>query len=247
MLIHPLKKLGKLAPKHDPRTFRLSAVLPELPTPPLARDWAAPLAFPGPSWRNTDLGDCTCAAIGNAVRVATANHGAEVKLTDDAVLTAYSAVSGYDPRTGANDGGAAMLDVLNYWRKTGVGGHQIGGFVRLSPGEVETAINLFGGVYVGAALPLKAQHQEVWTGGYDAHTPEDVPGSWGGHAMWLASYDHLGVELLTWGNRQRADWAWMSRYADELYAVFSADWVSGAAPAPNGFDTTRLHALLAAL
>ena len=42
--------------------------------------------------------------------------------------------------TGLNDNGAVILDVLNYWRKTGIGGHPISAYAdlkELDAGNVE--------------------------------------------------------------------------------------------------------------
>ena len=82
------------------------------------------------------------------------------------VLGAYSAITGYDPATGDNDTGAVETDVLNYWRKTGVAGHKILAYAALEPGNtqhVRDAIDLFGGAYIGLALPISAQRQAVWS------------------------------------------------------------------------------------
>ena len=54
--------------------------------------------------------------------------------------------------------------------------------------QLAQAIWLFGGAYVGVELPLRAQDQDVW----DVPAtlgPEDEPGSWGGHAIYLVGYD----------------------------------------------------------
>ena len=69
---------------------------------------------------NDKIGDCTCAAAGHLIMEWTSL--AQPKMftpTDPQIVAAYSAITGYNPKTGANDNGAAELDVLNYWRKTG--------------------------------------------------------------------------------------------------------------------------------
>lgn len=54
--------------------------------------------------------------------------------------------------------------------------------------EIATAIWLFGGAYIGVELPLTAQNQEVWD--VPARPgPDDEPGSWGGHAVYVVGYD----------------------------------------------------------
>ena len=84
---------------------------------------------------NDTIGDCTCAAAGHLVMEWTANVGAETTPADADILAAYSAITGYDPKTGANDNGAVETDVLNYWRKTGIAGHKIMAYAALEPGN----------------------------------------------------------------------------------------------------------------
>src|SRR6185295_7357061 len=108
-------KLGKLAPKHDSRTLQLANYLNtgKLPKIPTQKDWSGKIS----SWgmlANDRLGDCTCAAAGHFIEEWTANASTEIVPSDTDIITAYSAVSGYDPQTGANDNGAVELDVLNY-------------------------------------------------------------------------------------------------------------------------------------
>ena len=84
---------------------------------------------------------------------------------------------------------------------------------------------LFGGLYLGAALPKSAQGQyragEAWqvtNGGRDA-------GTWGGHAMWEArTVLHRRKKLVTWGGLQEATDAWDRAYVDEKMALVPADW-----------------------
>ena len=52
---------------------------------------------------NNKWGDCTCAGMGNAIELVTADaQGAAVSITDTDVLSAYeSNCPGFDPKTGA--------------------------------------------------------------------------------------------------------------------------------------------------
>ena len=54
--------------------------------------------------------------------------------------------------------------------------------------DVATAIWLFGGAYIGVELPISAQTQDVWDVPANL-TPDDEPGSWGGHAVYLVGYE----------------------------------------------------------
>ena len=46
--------------------------------------------------------------------------------SDQQIVSAGSAITGYNTATGANDNGAVEIDVLNYWRQTGIAEHKIG-------------------------------------------------------------------------------------------------------------------------
>src|SRR5947209_19729012 len=195
MTDHRQMKLGKQRPRHDPRTLQLADYLDStvLPPPPPERDWGGKIA--ADAWgmmKNDSIGDCTCAAAGHLVQDCTANVGSEVTPSDDDILAAYEAVSGYDPATGANDNGAVELDVLNHWRKNGIANRKIEAYAALEPGNldhVRDSINLFGGCYIGLALPVSAQKQATWTVPAGGATGPGAPGSWGGHAVMLVAYN----------------------------------------------------------
>ena len=61
-------------------------------------------------------------------------------------------------------------------------------FSDLSIPQIATAIWLFGGAYIGVELPIRAQNQDVWDVPANPG-PDDEPGSWGGHAIYLVGYD----------------------------------------------------------
>lgn len=248
-----LRALGKLPPKHDRRTIAFRQLLDHdrLPAPPFRRDWAEPLGTQLPIFRNDVIGDCTCAAAAHMCRVWALNQAEELaqpaEISEETVVSAYAAVSGYDPVKPETDRGAAMLDVLKLWRSAGIGGHKIGAFAQITPHDIptiQTAINMFGGVYVGMSLPKTAQTQE-WIG--TGNTADDHPGSWGGHCAGAATYDRTSLTFMTWGHLQRATWYWVGRYVDECYALIGEDWVTGSRQAPSGFSIERLRNALALL
>jgi len=219
-------------------------VLPELPS---EQDWGDVPDYYG-MYRNDSVGDCTCAGAANLVGGWTGHSKTLIKLSDNDVITAYSAISGYNPTTGENDNGAVVLDVLKYWRKTGVGGHTISAFVALEPRNLvhlKASVYLFGGAYLGIALPVTAQDQTVWS---VVDAPSDgEPGSWGGHAVVAVGYDALGVLVVTWGQIKRMTWDFYKKYADEAYGILSYDWVNATFTAPNKFAYADLQRDLACL
>lgn len=229
------RMLGKLAPVHVPGAIKLADYLPEKRIPvPEVLDNVSCLTNIG-MMANDRLGDCTCAAVGHAVQGWTAKNGHEVIISDEEIVKAYSAVSGYDPATGANDNGAVEADVLRYWMETGFNGHKLDSYAVIevhSSYQMKLAMYLFGDAYTGVDLPESAQEQKVWS---VVHGPEAEPGSWGGHAIPVLGYDHNTLTCITWGAPLKMTWAFQRKYMDEAYAPLSADWVDEVSKmAPNG-------------
>lgn len=245
MINHTKVKLGKLATRYDPRTLMMAKyITADLAPPPASEDWSTKV---GPKWgmmRNDKIGDCTCAAAGHLIMEWTANAGSMVTPSTPEIVKAYSAITGYDPKTGTHDNGAVELDVLNYWRKTGIAGHKIAAFVALEPSNhmhIMDAVYIFGACYIGVQLPQSAQGQSVWSVPPQGTTGPGAPGSWGGHAVPVVAYDPRGLTVVTWGQLLRMTWEFWQAYCDEAYAVLSADFVSKG-KAPNGFDLKTLQA-----
>jgi hypothetical protein len=99
---------------------------------------------------------------------------------------------------------------------------------------------MFGGVYIGVALPNTAQKQDVWdvvkTGGADAK-----PGSWGGHCVFVPKYDEHGFTCITWGALKTMTLAFWEKYCDEAHTLLSEVWIT-AKGSPAGFDQAQLQA-----
>lgn len=242
--------LGRQPVRHDPRTMMLRALMPSLPAPPPARDWTSQLPSDIGMLDNDQIGDCTIASAAHLIQLWSSQTGLIQCPTIGQVLAAYSAVSGYKPGDPSTDQGANMLTVLNYWRNVGVGGHQIGAFVKVDHtdvGHVQAAIDFFGGVYIGANLPLTAQKQDAPWAGPASPTGDAAPGSWGGHCMAVGAYDRNHCTFLTWGKRQVADWAWWYYYVDECYAIVSQEWLAQDGLAPVGLPIETLKNYLGQL
>lgn len=248
MTDHSSMRLGKhLGVVRDPRMLELASYIDAaaLPHAPARVHRSGSVLKRGgyPMYANDRLGDCTCAAAGHMEL--TWSHG-RVRVEESDVVRLYNA-------TGVGDTGRYELDVLNYWRKTGLGGFEIRAFARVdwrNPALLRAACWLFGGVYVGAALPLAAQSQVKW----------DVPkgqaldgpwkfGSWGGHAFHVCDYDEYGVGIVTWAETKRVSNRWVDAYLDEAYAIISPEWLhhEHGTESPQGFDLAALEADLAKL
>lgn len=248
---HAPMKLGKLAPRVDKRTLRLARYMTDLPAAPASMDVSSALPADLGMMLNDHLGDCTCAGMAHAVQTWTACNGGIVTLSDADVLRAYEEACGYSPSDPSTDQGGVELDVLNYFRSVGIGGHKIGAFASIDPKNREhlkAAIWLFGGVYIGVALPISAQTQDVWRIAIAGTEGDPTPGSWGGHCVFVPPiYDADGLACITWGQTKRMTWEWWDAYCDEAYALLSPDWVQPGKDAPSGFDLAALQADLAAV
>jgi hypothetical protein len=238
--------LGKLPVRTDVRTLSLARYVDgaRLPSPPESFDETSGVDS-WPMYRNDEIGDCTTAAAAHMIEAWTAaGRGRAVKLSERAVLDAFDHVKLIDPFTGEE--GAVELDVLRYWRATGIGRHRIGAYARVAVHDqrlVRTAAWLFGGLYIGLQMPLTARAQPVWEWTGSLAGPAR-PGSWGGHAVDVVRYDRNGLTVVTWGRLQELTWSFWGRYCDEAYCILSDDFLKKG-NAPNGFDLAALEADLA--
>jgi len=243
----PGMMLGKLAPKVNKKTLMFSKYLrgtpPPIPPVKLWREYKVDQSNWG-MYGNDTIGDCTCAEVAHMLMLVTAHTGSIVVPPTADVIAMYSAITGYDPATGANDNGAAISDVLNYWQTTGLSGHKILGWVQMDQTNltaVKQAIYLFGGVDLGVNLPNSAMDQtnanETWD------VVADDGGIDGGHSIPLFGYGSVGTNCVTWGQRQEMTWEWFSKYCDECYAVITQDWINKASGlAVNMLNIEELNA-----
>lgn len=180
-------------------------------------------------------GDCTCAAPAHMLQAWSAYSGhPEVTVPASSVLALYSAVSGYDPETGANDNGCQMTSVLAYLKATGIqdsagNWRKVAGYAAFrDPSDlVLTAqiLDTFGSVYLGYNMPQSAEAQ------FAAGQPFSVvPGSpyAGRHAVCLQRRRAGGTGILEvpcWGALQDVTRAFHRLNCEEAYAVVTADWL----------------------
>lgn len=240
-------RFGKHPPKIDYRTLRLKTYLtPQLAPPPASYNVLATVykkldtADPTklfPLDGNDTLGDCTIAALAHAI---TTYQGLIGKKN---IMAKADVVKLYMRLTGGVDSGLNELDVLNYWHKNAASGDKILGYVKIDAKNhtnIEQGIHLFGGVYLGF------QVQENCVQEFDAHQPwTPGPLTNDGHAVFAVAYDADGVTVLTWGNTQKATWAWWDECVDEAYAILPPEAKkSDFAP---GFNFDQLKADLAAV
>ena len=241
-------KLGKLAPQHDPRVPHLSKHM-KMMQPAPAVDWTKPVkAFS--MLANDRAGDCTAVGCLNLLRTWYANNGFDYEPTDNDALSLYSATSDYPKE----DNGAVEATVLKYWSQHGIqtpfGTDRIAyaALNHLDLNELKLSIQLFGGCYLGVALPLTAQTQdEIWDVVPEASDEIAAPGTWGGHCVVALAYDPDYVIVATWGKLLKVTPAFLQKYLDESWSVISNDWLANSGISPSGLNMAGLRADLAAI
>lgn len=236
-------RLGKhLGVVQDPRTIRFGQFLaPAAQLPPIPRtvgitnkvkDW--------PMYLNDIEATCTCASSGHRLLGDSTREGHPVKVSDKDVQAAYNRVNG------GRDNGAYMLDVANLLRTTGIAGHKVAGFMKVDIRDwdhVKLGMRLFGGIWLGIALPISAQGQSEWLKVGDG-TGDSAPGSWGGHAVWAGWVEDLKMSCVTWGQKKAMSRAFVQTYVDEAYLLIDPAWLGKDAKSPQGFNLAQLQGYL---
>jgi hypothetical protein len=251
MVSRVVGKLGAQPITHDPRTLRFADYTPTLGLldPPKARDWLQ--VIPENQWgvlANDRYGCCVESAAGHMEQMwSKAKTGKEQVVTDDQVIQAYSAITGFIEGDTTSDQGTDPMDALRYWKRHGMYGHKINAYVEVDlnhTNQLKWAIELFGSLYAAIDFPESAMAQfelgQPWT---------HVPGSpsLGGHMIMLGAYDDNYIDLITWGARQRMTWEFWHAYRQAGFAVFSTQWTGSHGKSPAGFNIKKLKADLAAI
>ena len=244
-MLHENVMLGKGPVRVDPRTLKMVDYVSKLAPAPLVYDVPSALGstYNFGMMGNDKLGDCTIAGKGHTIQMWTFRaKGAMVTLPDSAIILDYEKF-GYNPVDPNTDQGAVELDVLNDWVKNPLAGHALKAFVSIHPHSAQQtmdAIYYFGASYIGLALPLFAQNEDVWS------VPRilgsnGVPGSWGGHCVTLVAHNKIGPICITWGKLKQMTWNFYFKYCDEAYALLSTDWLNNSMLSPAGFDINALE------
>jgi hypothetical protein len=241
-------KLGRKSIKTDSRTLAFGRYLTaELPAPPPSIDWTKGITQWG-MMLNDRIGDCTIAGVGHAIQVFTANTSVMATVPDSTIQQYYAQWDGYVPGDPSTDSGGVELDVLNDWRQQGFAGNVLLAFADPQPAslvEIRQSIALFGGVYIGLSLPLTAQSQDVWDV-VKRGRASAVPGSWGGHCVFVPKYDEKSFTCITWGQLKTMTIPFWNKYCDEAHTLLAQDWLT-AKGAPSGFNQEQLAADLQAI
>jgi hypothetical protein len=229
----------------------------QLPTPPATfgnvtyvRDWGM-LA-------NDRLGDCVWAGAAHETMLWTAENikrgGSDTPavFNDDAVVSDYSALTGYDPGKKDSDQGTDVQEAADYRRKTGIVDatgkrHTIDAYVALDTSDLDklaSAVYLLGAVGVGIEFPSTAMQQ------FDMAEPWDVVAKAkidGGHYIpCVGRNSHGNFLVVTWGRLQAVTPAFLIKYMDEAVAYLSLERLVNTT-SPQGFDLATLQVDLSSL
>lgn len=255
-------KLGRKAYDHSKPNVVLRRLKTESLVVPAQSDWwtdaMKTMAL------NDNLGCCTMAdQVHSVTELQFFGQGKTIVVPDSETLKGYSAVSGYDPRTGKNDNGATLQDAFGYARKTGflVGGvaYKTEAFAQLdaidSRGTVDwdlikVCLDAFGGVSIGMVFPDFAMDDfnsgKVWD-----YTSRKRYREEGGHDVRLVGFGGTGagayIDCATWAAKQRMTIPFAEKFIEEYWVHGEKDWQRADGTVPNGVDGDSAKAQFAAL
>lgn len=261
-------KLGKKAPKRLMSTPSLGDFLPKATSWPAvpAQGWesavpasALSMLGNGPAPDNPPqipfgVGCCGPAGALGLAQALSYNAGRPLIPTTMECMALYSAVTGFNLNAplvnGQNptDQGTALIDLLNYWKNTGItiGGqvHKIVGYASIdltSLAQQRYATYLFGGLYLGINCPLSCQENTAnWT--YTPGSPIE-----GGHCVVRVGEGAAGGHTRSWGMFIPTANDFYLGYEDEGYVVITEDWIDAQGKSPSHIDLAGLVAAAQAL
>ena len=241
-------KLGLKPTPKDKLKLKFKKYSEGLPKPPEAfkqfdfNDWGM--------LGNDQYGNCVFAGAAHETMLYNHEADKDVTFNNDAVLSDYSAVTGFNPNDPSTDQGADMYEAAKYRINTGVHDasgdvHKIDAFadLELDQTEVKQAIYYFTAAPLGVAITQNAQAQfeakEPWT-------PEDDDEVEGGHYVPAVGYDDKYVYVVTWGKIHPVTWEYFTTYADTALVYLSQENLKNG-KSLEGFDLETLKGDLAKL
>lgn len=245
-------KLGKSTARPDAVKLKLTDYIDKvvLPKPPKSFGHETGVRL----WSmlgNDQFGDCVWAGAAHETELWNAEAGRQVTFTDKAVLSDYTAVTGFNAADPNTDQGTDMQVAASYRRKTGIVDadgkrHKIAAYLSITPGnlaEHKLALYLFGAVGIGIKFPVSAMTQ------FNAGKPWAVvkgASIEGGHYIPLVAYRSAHLECVTWGKVQPMTAGFLKAYNDESVAMLSEEMLTNG-KTPEGFNLAALQADLVAL
>jgi hypothetical protein len=203
---------------------------------PAVRAYERPIAYG--MLANDTLGCCVIAGHYH-LRMnwhAVATAGSPLVVTDQEVISDYSAITGYDPSSPSTDQGTDMPTALAWYKDD---------YCTLDIQNVEqvkAGMFLFGGAIIGFNVPQSMVDQ--LNAGVDpdwSYSPNDKP-SGEGHCVVPLGYGRDGVALISWGKIYHTSWDFFLAWTDEAYCIVSPEWIKASGVSPSGLDLNGLLA-----
>lgn len=227
------------------RDYLTAEVLPTIPPvgghPGLVENWGM--------LGNDQYGDCVLAGAAHETMQWNKEAGVDVLFTDEAVLSDYTAITGFNPNVPSTDQGTDMQVAAGFRKKHGVVDasgkrHKVEAYLALAGGDdIRAAVHLFGACGVGIKFPDSAMKQfnagKPWT--ITPHAKIE-----GGHYIPALNYDKKYLYVVTWGRVQPVAWAFLKRYMDEA-VVYLSDEMLKKGESLEGFNVAQLRTDLLAL
>jgi hypothetical protein len=251
------KRLGRKAYDRTRPNVKIRRLRSATLTPPAQSDWwTDAMATMG---LNDQIGCCTMADQSHSTtQLQWFGQNRTLVVPDQEILKGYSAVSGYDPKTGRNDNGATLQDAFDYMRKTGftVAGtsYKVEAFAELdaidSRGNVDwdlikTCMDAFGGASIGMVFPDYAM-DDFDAGREWDYTPRKRYREAGGHDVRLVGFGGTGagayVDCATWGQKHRMTIPFAEKFIEEYWCHGERDWQRPDGTVPNGIDADSAKA-----
>lgn len=244
------KRLGKKPAVPGAIKFALANYVNlDLPVPPDHFRHDTP-----PPWNdyaNSDCGDCVFAGAANMTALWEHEGGLPLPPFDDeSVVSAYSAVTGYDPADEDTDNGTNMADGFSYWRKTGLPDaagkrHKIDAYAWVQLDNMrflKASLWLLGAVGIGFMFPDYAMDQ-FYEGLWEVKDGDVA----GGHFVPCVGIAENGnLICVSWGREVEMTPEFYREYADEVVGVIETDRLDKTTRlSPEGFNVTRLQQDLA--
>lgn len=247
--------LGKKAATYDKRDLCFAHYVSAKATfkeAPVKFGHAALVQNPWGMLANDRLGDCAIAGPGHEHMLTSAAAGNQVSFTDEAIVLAYSAITGYNPANPSSDQGSNVRDVLKYRQATGLVDaagaiHKIGAYVALETGNWEQllqALYLFEAVGIGIQFPNSAMNQFNAGKSWSVVAGSSIEG--GHYIPCIGRPSASDVVVVTWGATEKMTKTFFEKYADEVWGILSPEMLSGG-KSLEGFDLAALQFDLAAL
>lgn len=174
-------------------------------------------------FKNDEIGDCVFAGAANEHIDWSVDNGDPITFSDEAVIAAYSAVTGFDPSDPATDQGTDMQEAASFRRHTGITDtngrvHKIYAYATIPANDLKSlkaAMYYFGGAGIGIRFPAFAMEQ------FEAGKPWDVQSEndqlEGGHYVAGIGWTETdNIVVATWGKYQEMTPAFALKYIDEL-------------------------------